>query len=492
MKNHIHIHTSRTLRLAALAALLTGSTALGQTWTGATSGNWTDTGNWSSAPAFDTSTDLTFYQVGAGNLSNFIGGNLTARSLTFNADADADVSIRLTTTESSTTARNLTFDGGGSGAALNINSGAAGNFTLGVANGNVILADNLTVGHAGSGELFVNRVINESGSRSLTKNGTGAMALSVNSTFSGGLILNEGVFIARGAATTVLDIGSGPVTLAGGTLQFNALNWAANKSYNNAATSFVITANTTSTMEYVNPTDTARNLTLAGTSATTTLNGDLLIKNTNAEGANVFVYTQPISGAGKLSYEGNNDLSVNMTDRRLQLGSNNSAWSGGLEVRKGAARPTSVGGFGTGNLTLGVTASGDAAGLYYSSDAGTITNNFTITTGGLRLLQAAFNGISWTGNFSLSGDLTYDAATGASTISGSITGAGGLIKTGNGTLVLPGAAGYTGATIINAGTLQIGNNGTTGSLATSSTITTNGTLNFSAATPSPKARILPA
>ena len=47
-----------------------------------------------------------------------------------------------------------------------------------------------------------------------------------------------------------------------------------------------------------------------------------------------------------------------------------------------------------------------------------------------------------------------------------------------GTLILTAANGYTGATTISAGTLQIGDGGTTGSLSTSSSITDNGNLTF--------------
>ncbi len=70
-------------------------------------------------------------------------------------------------------------------------------------------------------------------------------------------------------------------------------------------------------------------------------------------------------------------------------------------------------------------------------------------------------------------------ASGSATQAGAITEAGGarpLEKTGAGTLILTGTASHTGGTTISGGTLQIGDGGTSGSLA--GDVVNNGTLAF--------------
>ena len=68
------------------------------------------------------------------------------------------------------------------------------------------------------------------------------------------------------------------------------------------------------------------------------------------------------------------------------------------------------------------------------------------------------------------------AACPSTTFSGQISGGGWLTKTGSGNLVLSGSDSYSGGTLVNAGTLQIGSGGTAGSLA--GNITNNAALVF--------------
>jgi fibronectin-binding autotransporter adhesin len=72
---------------------------------------------------------------------------------------------------------------------------------------------------------------------------------------------------------------------------------------------------------------------------------------------------------------------------------------------------------------------------------------------------------------------TLDATQGVQFSSDPITGGGSLVKSSTGKLTLTAANSYTGGTIINSGTLQIGTDGATGTLGTGN-VTNNGTLRF--------------
>jgi len=92
--------------------------------------------------------------------------------------------------------------------------------------------------------------------------------------------------------------------------------------------------------------------------------------------------------------------------------------------------------------------------------------------------------VSFTGGTTQSGTITNDTVAfvaQAGTVSAVLAGAAGLTKSTSGTFTLSGANNFSGTTNINAGTLQIGNNGTTGGLSSSSAITgsSGATLAFS-------------
>ncbi|CAJ0679333.1 autotransporter domain-containing protein [Ralstonia mannitolilytica] len=108
-----------------------------------------------------------------------------------------------------------------------------------------------------------------------------------------------------------------------------------------------------------------------------------------------------------------------------------------------------------------------------------IVGNLDVAAGAAAKITAGSAGLSLSNNVTL-GDaasrVTLDSSTTNLVVSGVISGAGGVGVTGSRTITLTGDNTYTGATTITTGTLQIGNGGTTGSVA--GNIVNNGTLAF--------------
>jgi autotransporter-associated beta strand protein len=104
----------------------------------------------------------------------------------------------------------------------------------------------------------------------------------------------------------------------------------------------------------------------------------------------------------------------------------------------------------------------------------TVSGNWTDTTGWTP------NGVpnGNTASLQLNANTTFqiDNASAVTEVTGAISGTGQLTKTGSGALVLIGTNTYSGGTTISAGTLQIGNGGTSGSIV--GNVADNGTLAF--------------
>src|SRR5262249_57841423 len=86
-------------------------------------------------------------------------------------------------------------------------------------------------------------------------------------------------------------------------------------------------------------------------------------------------------------------------------------------------------------------------------------------------LQAAADGLALANAMRLLGDTTVDTQSNTLTLSGPISGTGGLDKIGPGTLTLTGASTYTGDTNVNEGVLNV-----TGSLVSAVSVNQVGTL----------------
>ncbi len=104
----------------------------------------------------------------------------------------------------------------------------------------------------------------------------------------------------------------------------------------------------------------------------------------------------------------------------------------------------------------------------------TYAGGTTISAGTLQLGNGGNTG-SIVGNVTDNGTLAFDRSD-VVTFPGVISGTGALSQIGTGTTVLTADNTYTGGTTISAGTLQLGNGGTTGSIV--GNVTDNGTLAF--------------
>lgn len=300
----------------------------------------------------------------------------------------------------------------------------------------------------------------------------------VNGTTGASGVTNNGNYTWESAKYSSTSAGTDPVSWNEG----NFLRLAAGT---DAGTSnYTITANSNHTF--------AGMYLLTGGGGTVTINGSgVLTTASGDQGMYVDTSTQNlkinavIAGSSKLVWQGNG---AGAGGSLYLLGNN--TYTGGTALNTGSGLNfNNDNSFGSGRITWGYTG-GTATQFVIANDVATgpvtLANAVTTKAGGtLIYVGPAAAPVTFSGAWTMpSGTSTLSIGNASHTsskmiISGAMGGSGGaLVKAGVGTLVLSGANTYTGGTTISAGTLQLGDGGSTGKLSTTGAITNNSSLVF--------------
>ena len=455
--------------------LVVTSSATGTYWTGEASNNWSGVNFSTSANAsatlsgasLNSNTDLIFAADSPSNLATVVSSNYTIGSLSVST---AGVSIN----------GSYTITASKSGADTFVVNAASGTTTIGAS-------------LAGSGA-------------GLTMSGGGMLVLNAANAYGGNTTLSSGTLAINNANA----ISSGVLTISGGSLDNtsggpiilatnNSQKW--NGDFGFTGTNDLdlgtggVTLSATRTVTIA-----AGNLTVGGNIAAT---GSGLTKEGSGtlvlSGSNAYTGLTTIN-AGTLRISGGNAISDSST---VNLANTAGV---GFEVNSSETIASLQGGGTSGGVvtvasgqTLSVAESGsqtfsgviagaggmtlNGSGTMSLAGANTYTGGTTITAGTLSIGAGGATGsLSSSSAIVNNGVLVFNRSNtitqGTDFSSSAISGTGSLVKNGSNTLVLTAANSYAGTTTISAGTLQIGNGGTTGSLSTSSAITNNGSLVF--------------
>ncbi len=423
----------------------------------------------------------------------------------------------------------------GNGTALNFNGGALKYGTgssVDVSSRTVTInSGGATVDTNGNNVTFANAIGNN-GTGSLTKSGTGTLTLNGANTYSGGTVINGGT-LAAGSANA---LGSGALTIgSGGSLSVGSFNLTVGAITLNGSSNLLlsgITSQITSSGAVnISGSDNFLNLggsaVAAGSTYTLLVGNSLSASGLSLTGSGIGGATVALGGTTTL---GRTTYAFNSTLTSLQLtvtgGAYNLTWNGGnaawnttdatwqkdgagsniaffagdnITIATGDSIAIDAGGITAGTLAV-TNASGTAAltggtlttTSLSKSGAGTLQLGTTLSGASLSMSEGTLDLGTQNQSFSnvvlsggeITGTTGVLTATGnpidarAGTVGTTLAGSVGLTKSTAGTMILSGANTYTGATVINAGTLQIGNGGSTGSIANTSGVTNNATLAY--------------
>ena len=260
----------------------------------------------------------------------------------------------------------------------------------------------------------------------------------------------------------------------------NNVSLAGNATFNAASNNLTFAGNVTNAGSRLTV-DGAGNTTIGGVVSgsgglTKTGTGTLVLSGANTYEGGTLVSAGQLSG-DSASIQGNVTNNASLVFNQTTTGTYAGVISGSGSLTKNAAGVLTLSGSNTytGGTTVnaGTLALGAANRL---ADSGAVTVNagsfdlggFSDTVGAVTLAGGSIANGTLTGS-------SYDVRSG--NVSAQLAGSGVLTKTGAGTVTLSGANTYTGGTTIAAGTLQVGNGGTSGSLG-SGAVTNNAAMIF--------------
>lgn len=288
-----------------------------------------------------------------------------------------------------------------------------------------------------------------------------------------GLVVSAGTFNAQAGTFAAMLTGDTVLTKAtAGTFTFSGQLTAGTGSVTVNAGTFQLNGSVSNTIGWT--VDTGAQLELltgGGDVSMKSLTGGGTIVNNAASAKNLGFDNGSGDFSGVLA-DGTSVLSVSKSTGGTQILSGANTYSGNTTVSGGTLQVSHVQGLGN---TTGSTSVTEAGTLVLD---GVAIGNEQLFLGGT---LAGTGTASWAGDITVFSAPTVQVDSGNSLLlSGNVTSGGAapqsLTKTGAGTLTVTGNVAHTGGTTISAGTLQVGNGGTTGTL--SGNVANAGTLDF--------------
>ena len=424
--------------------------------------------------------------AGANNTLTFAPAGFNVLNSTFNITGGNGYTLAVGPMNLISTGGTLTLNA--SNANLNVNgitsAGASGLTTvLGSSNTTISAAITATTAltKQGTGKLTLNGANTFVGS-TLIQTGTVALAsgttlASTNLNLSAGATLDAGalgsalamnssqLLMGKGTVNGSVDTASGGVILPGGNLAAGTLTVTTN-----------LTLSSGGTLKF----DLAHNTAIGGgTNDLIVVGGNLNVAGSTTLGLN-FLNGSPVTGVYTLiqygTISGDTTLaSITLpSNPRYSLSLSNDTVNKAVELVVAGVPGTLVW------LGDGINNGWDNAGSYQSwTNIASLSldyfydgDNVTFNDSGSDSPVINITTVNSPGSLTVNATQNYDF-----TGSGGIAGVASLTKSGSGTLILETANTYTGPTVINGGTLQIGNANASGTLGTSA-VTNNGTLTF--------------